>query len=66
MINFFCAICMDDKYLHPKYLDKDNATADCDTCGAELQTSWTRPEVATDDQLTLEEYNRIHGLDNPS
>jgi hypothetical protein len=66
MINFFCAICIDDKILHPKYLDKDTATADCDTCGAELQTSWTRAEVATDEELTLEEYNRIHGLDNPS
>jgi len=66
MINFFCAICIDDKILHPKSLDKDIAIADCDTCGSEPQTSWTRPEVATDEELTIEEYNRIHGLDNPS
>jgi hypothetical protein len=45
-------------------MDKDIAIGDCDTCGSELQTSWTRPEIATEEQLTLEEYNRIHGLDN--
>lgn len=64
MINFFCSICISDKILHPKYLDKNVATANCDTCGSELQTSWTRPEVANDEELTLDEYNRVHGLDN--
>jgi hypothetical protein len=64
MMNFFCSICISDKILHPRYMDKDIAIGDCDTCGSELQTSWTRPEIATEEQLTLEEYNRIHGLDN--
>lgn len=45
-------------------MDKDIATADCDVCGSELQTSWTRPEVATEEELTIDEYNKIHGLDN--
>ena len=64
MINFFCSICISDKILHPKYLDKDVTKADCDTCGSELQTSWTRPEVAKEEELTIDEYNRLHGLDN--
>lgn len=63
MINFFCAICIDDKILHPKSLDKDIAIADCNTCGSELQTSWTRPENAEENMLTLEYYNQIHGID---
>lgn len=64
MINFFCSICISDKILHPKHMDKNTAVADCDSCGSELQTSWTRPEIATEEQLGLEEYNRIHQLDN--
>jgi hypothetical protein len=62
MINFFCSICISDKILHPKHLDKDIAIAECDVCGSELQTSWTRPEIAEDSDLTLEKYNEMHNL----
>jgi hypothetical protein len=50
--------------MHPTYLDKDVAKVNCDACGSELQTSYYPPEDSNINNLNLERYNEIHGLDN--
>jgi DNA-directed RNA polymerase subunit RPC12/RpoP len=64
MLMFFCSVCIDDKQSHPDEMDMHDAFANCPDCGSRMQTSYARPENATESQLTLEEYNRINGLDN--
>jgi hypothetical protein len=64
MLNFFCSICIDDRIQHPEQIVPDFAYATCAECGSKMDTTYTRPEAPTEQMLTLEAYNEIHGLDN--
>lgn len=64
MLKFFCSICIDDIDAHPESMDMNDAFVTCPGCGSSLQTSYARPKNPTEEQLTLEEYNRLNGLDN--
>lgn len=64
MFKFFCAVCIDDFDSHPVELDRHTAMARCPVCNTMNKTSYANPDNPTEEMLTLEEYNRIHGLDN--
>lgn len=64
MLKFFCSICIEDVEAHPEWMDMSDATTHCPQCNSEIQTTYSKPENPTAEQLSLSEYNRINGLDN--
>ena len=63
MLNFFCSICIEDRVMHPEEIVPDFAYASCPNCNSRMDTTYTRPEAPTEEMLTLDAYNKIHGLD---
>lgn len=64
MIKFFCVICIDDKEMYAERIDANNAYGTCPDCGASLIESFARHPGVTTQDMTIEAYNTIHGLDN--
>jgi hypothetical protein len=64
MFRFWCSICLDDKDLYAAVLDPYFAHADCPDCGTKLKEGYSRQPDITDEDMTTESYNSLHGLDS--
>ena len=64
MFKFFCSICIDDKDLYASSLDSSWAYATCPDCQSPLKESYARHSGITDEDMTTDSYNSLHGLDN--
>jgi DNA-directed RNA polymerase subunit RPC12/RpoP len=63
MLKFFCSICIEDVELHPESMDMSDAIAHCPSCQSEIQTTYAKPENPKKEDLSIENYNVINGLD---
>jgi len=64
MFRFWCSICLEDKDLYATRIDPYLAYANCPTCETELKEGYSRKPDITDEDMTTESYNSLHGLDN--
>jgi hypothetical protein len=64
MFKFWCSICLDDKDLFASEIDADFAYATCPDCGAVLKEGFSRHRGITQEEMTIESYNNLHGLDS--
>lgn len=64
MFKFWCSVCVDDKDLFASSIDANFAYATCLECGTLLKEGFSRHRGITDEDMTTESYNSLHGLDN--
>lgn len=64
VFKFWCSVCLDDKDLFASNIDPSFAYAKCPDCGTLLKEGYSRHFDITDEDMTIEAYNKLHGLDN--
>jgi hypothetical protein len=63
MFKFWCSICIDDKDMYAASIDNNWAYATCPDCESPLKEQFARHRGITDQEMTTESYNSLHGLD---
>jgi hypothetical protein len=64
MFKFWCSICIDDKDMYAESIDNGWAHATCPDCGSSLKEAYARHKGITEEEMTIESYRALHGLDN--
>lgn len=62
MFKFFCSVCIEDREMFATELDSNFAYANCPDCNTRLKEGYSRHLEITDEDMTTEAYNQLHGL----